>query len=99
MSDFCPNVLCSCILCVLWFTGIIAAVALTVHVLYRRDFWTYGAHASLTRLMYTGCFVQLAGVVGFIVYLIFGSMHQTGKFYIILPWQCHFYSEILFMFM
>ena len=52
----------------IFYSGIIAAVALTVHILYRRDFWTYNAHSSLIRLMYTGCFVQLAGVIGFVVY-------------------------------
>jgi len=61
------------------FSGITAAVALTVHILYRRDFWTYDAHSSLIRFMYTGCFVQLAGVIGFVVYMIFGCMYQTDK--------------------
>ena len=64
---------------VLRIAGVFAAVALTVHILYRRGYWTYDRHASLVRLMYTGCFVQLTGVTAFVVYLVFGCMYQTGK--------------------
>lgn len=29
--------------------------------------------------MYTGCFVQLLGVVGFVVYLVFGCLKEGSK--------------------
>lgn len=64
---------------VLIISGLIAGLTLLVHILYRRGFWNYAQQASLHRLMYTGCFVQLIGVTSFVVYIVMGSLYQTGK--------------------
>ncbi|XP_013394203.1 heme transporter hrg1-B-like [Lingula anatina] len=56
-------------------SGVFAAVTLYVHIQYIRDIWKTFFY-KLKYLMYTGCFVQLAGVCGFIVYLTLGIVQK-----------------------
>jgi len=54
-------------------------VTAVMHVYYAKRRFTYDNSHLLKLLMYVGCFVQLAGVVSFVVYLVLGCLYQTGK--------------------
>ncbi|XP_078581120.1 heme transporter HRG1-like [Branchiostoma floridae x Branchiostoma japonicum] len=70
-------------------SGLTAAVALTIHILYAREQWQ-ASYRWLRGLMLSGCFVQLAGVCGFVTYLVLGiTNHQALKpdsYYITCVW-------------
>ncbi|XP_041371623.1 heme transporter HRG1-like [Gigantopelta aegis] len=58
-----------------------AAVTLFVHVQYTRDVWRTFPY-RLRYFMLTGCFIQLAGVCGFVAYLTLAiTQHQHLKAY------------------
>lgn len=62
----------------LFLSGIAALVTFFVHIWYVKRKWQ-NRTTQLRMLMLTGCFIQLAGVVGFAVYLALAVTRNQGK--------------------
>ncbi|KAK3104769.1 hypothetical protein FSP39_009773 [Pinctada imbricata] len=58
-------------------SGCTAAITLTVHICYLRGVWET-RYGSLKFLMLFGCFIQLIGVCGFVVYLTLAIVNKQG---------------------
>lgn len=58
--------------------GIAAAATLYVHVGYLKEWWSRNP-PPLRNYMLLGCFVQLAGVCGFVTYIVLAITEHQGK--------------------
>ena len=59
--------------------GLAALITFFVHLWQLKNKWD-GKLSSLHLLMLTGCFIQLAGVVSFAVYLALAIQNNQGKY-------------------
>ncbi|XP_033758486.1 heme transporter hrg1-A-like [Pecten maximus] len=75
-------------------SGLVAGLTLLLHIQYYRKIskGLYIERTSLSRLMLLGCFIQLAGVCGFVVYLTLAITQGQGLqiygagYYLTLVW-------------
>nr|KAG5710550.1 hypothetical protein BaRGS_013196 [Batillaria attramentaria] len=58
-------------------SGLGALYTLLVHIGFRKQWW-WDCPESLRNHMLAGCFLQLAGVVGFVAYLVLGISQKQG---------------------
>ncbi|XP_062590580.1 heme transporter hrg1-A-like [Saccostrea cucullata] len=58
-------------------SGIAAGLALFIHIAYIKRFWENNPY-PLKRWMLSGCFIQLAGVCGFVTYLTLAIVNKQG---------------------
>ncbi|XP_048730892.1 heme transporter hrg1-B-like isoform X2 [Ostrea edulis] len=58
-------------------SGLAAGLALYVHIAYMKKMWENNPY-PLKRWMLTGCFIQLAGVCGFVTYLTLAIVNKQG---------------------
>lgn len=58
-------------------SGLVASVVLFIHIAYTKNYWEVNPY-PLKQLMLAGCFVQLAGVCGFVTYLTLAILNEQG---------------------
>ncbi|ESO86790.1 hypothetical protein LOTGIDRAFT_235195 [Lottia gigantea] len=58
-------------------SGLAASISIYIHFGYQRQIFAAYPY-TLQRFMLTGCFIQLAGVCGFVVYLVLGITQHQG---------------------